>query len=301
MQSELPSSSKYRKRKPGTAVRLNFWGVRGSIPAPGPGTVKFGGNTSCAELRADGEHIILDAGSGLRLLGLSLMEEFKDRPIDLTLLLTHTHWDHIQGFPFFLPAYQSRNHIRIVGYEGARRSLQATLQVQMESPYFPVSFQELPGNISIEEVKDYSFSIGKLRVRAAQTKHPGMALAYRIETSAGSICYVPDHESAPGESPGAIGDLIAKADILVMDAQYTLEEYRTKVGWGHGCMDDVVRVACEAGVKRLYLFHHDPNHDDAMIERMIGRARELASDCDIEIDAAREGEQVVLMPAEVAG
>ncbi len=296
MQSELPTPSGYRKRKAGSAVRLTFWGVRGSIPAPGPDTVKFGGNTSCLELRADGEHVVLDAGSGLRMLGLELAEEFKDRPLDLTLLLTHTHWDHIQGFPFFTPAYESRNNIRILGYEGARSSLQAALQVQMESPYFPVSFQQLPGNISIEEVREFSFSIGKLRVQAARTRHPGFALGYRIETSAGSVCYVPDHESGPGEGPGPIGGIIAGADVLVMDAQYTPEEYASKVGWGHGCMDEVVRVACEAGVKRLYLFHHDPAHDDEMIEQMVGRARELASEYPIEIDAAREGEHVVLKP-----
>jgi phosphoribosyl 1,2-cyclic phosphodiesterase len=207
------------------------------------------------------------------------------------------HWDHIQGFPFFQPAYQRANHIRILGYEDARRGLQATLEFQMESPYFPVSFQDLPGNISIEEVKEASFSIGKLKVRAARTKHPGIAMAYRIETSAGSICYVPDHESAPGEDGGAVRDLIAGADVLIMDAQYTAEEYLKKVGWGHGCMDSVVRVACEAGVKRLYLFHHDPTHNDTTIERMVGRARELAADHQIEIDAAREGEQVVLMPS----
>jgi phosphoribosyl 1,2-cyclic phosphodiesterase len=258
--------------------------------------VKFGGNTSCAEIRADGEHIILDAGSGLRVLGMSLMQEFKGRPLDLTILLTHMHWDHIQGFPYFLPAYEQGNRIRILGYEGARRSLQATLEVQMESPYFPVSFQELPGNITIEELKELTFSVGKVKVRAARANHPGLAMGYRIETSAGSVCYVPDHESAPGENGGAIAELIAGAEVLLMDAQYTAEEYGLKAGWGHGCLDDVVRVACEAGVKRLYLFHHDPTHDDAAIEQMVGRARELASDHDIEIDAAREGEQVILMP-----
>jgi phosphoribosyl 1,2-cyclic phosphodiesterase len=296
MESEPPKKAAYRKRKTGEAVRLTFWGVRGSIPAPGPDTVKFGGNTTCVELRADGEHIIFDAGTGLRLLGIHLMKEFQDRSIDLTVLLTHTHWDHIQGFPFFQPAYQPRNKIRILGHEGTRRSLQSTLEVQMESPYFPVSFKDLPGNIQIEEVKDLEFSIGKLKVRAAQTKHPGVAMGYRVETSAGAICFVPDHESAPGESPGAVGDLIAGADVLLMDSQYTADEYPQKVGWGHGCLDDVVRVACDAGVRRLYLFHHDPTHDDEFIERMVGRARELASGYDIEIDAAREGEQVVLMP-----
>src|SRR5215203_4083404 len=228
MEPDLPTTTKYRKRKPGTAVRLTFWGVRGGIPSPGSGTVKFGGNTSCAEIRADGEHIILDAGSGLRVLGMSLMHEFKGRPLDLTILLTHMHWDHIQGFPYFLPAYEQGNRIRILGYEGARRSLQATLEVQMESPYFPVSFQELPGNITIEELKELTFSVGKVKVRAARANHPGLAMGYRIETSAGSVCYVPDHESAPGENGGGIAELIAGAEVLLMDAQYTAEEYGLK-------------------------------------------------------------------------
>ena len=301
MQSEAPTRSTHRRRKTGEPVRLRFWGVRGSIPAPGPDTVRFGGNTSCAELRADGEIIVFDAGSGLRLLGAELMKEFGEKPIHLTLLLTHAHWDHIQGFPFFQPAYQPKNKIRIVGYEGARRSLQATLEVQMESPYFPVSFHDLPGNIAIEEQKDLAFKVGKLAVRAAQTTHPGSTMGYRVQTSAGAICYVPDHESCPGEYPEGLKQLITGADVLVIDAQYTLEEYQHKIGWGHGCLDDVVRVACEAHVKRLYLFHHDPSHDDDFLERMVGRARELAGDCDIEIDAAREGEQIVLMPAAAQG
>lgn len=301
MQSELPMPSSSRKRKKGETARLNFWGVRGSIPSPGPGTVRFGGNTTCVELRADGQHLILDAGTGLRVLGLELMKEFQEQALDLTLLLSHTHWDHIQGFPYFQPAYKAGNQIRILGYEGARRGLQSSLEVQMESPFFPISFQDLPGNITIEELKDLTFSIGKLSVRAARTKHPGVAMGYRIDTSAGSICFIPDHESAPGEDPGAVGELIRGADLVLMDAQYTAEEYARKVGWGHGCMDDVVRVACEAGVKRLYLFHHDPTHDDDDVERMVGRARELACEYDIEIDAAREGEQVVLtQPVEPA-
>jgi phosphoribosyl 1,2-cyclic phosphodiesterase len=295
MHRERPKLTAYRKRKTAEPVRLTFWGVRGSIPSPGSGTVRFGGNTTCVEIRADGQHLILDAGSGIRVLGQELLQEFGEKPLNLTILLTHTHWDHIQGFPFFQPAYQGKNNIRILGYEGARRSLQSTLEVQMESPYFPISFRDLPGHIVIEELKEHSFSIGKLKIQAAQTKHPGLTMGYRIETSAGVICFVPDHESAPGEPPGVIGDLIAGADVLVMDSQYTAEEYPKKAGWGHGCLDDVVRVACETGVKRLWLFHHDPIHDDEFIEGMVGRARELAYDHDLEIDAAREGEQVVLM------
>ena len=297
MQSELPK--RYRKRKATEAVRLTFWGVRGSTPAPGPSTVKFGGNTTCAELRADGEHIILDAGTGLRVLGLDLMQEFKDKPLSVTLLLTHVHWDHIQGFPFFQPAYQAQNTIRILGYEGARRSLQSTLEVQMDSPFFPISFRDLPAKILIEEMKEQQFAVGKVKVRAARAKHSGVTMGYRLETSAGVIAFVPDHESAPGEDAGALTEIIAGADVLMLDCQYTAEEYPKKVGWGHGCLDDAVRVACEAGVKRLYLFHHDPTHDDDFVENMVARARELACDHDIEIDAAREGEQVVLVAGRV--
>lgn len=286
-------ASVFKKRR--DTVRLTFWGVRGSIPTPGAGTVKFGGNTSCVEVRADGEHIVLDAGSGARELGLALAKEFQEKPVELTMLLTHTHWDHIQGFPFFLPVYQPRNRIRIMGYEGAHRRLHATLEGQMESPYFPVALKELPGTINIQELTESSFTVGRLSVRSAVTRHPGHTVGFRIETSAGSICYVPDHETGPGERDKAVLDLIRGTDVLLMDSQYTPEEYAAKVGWGHGCYEDVVRMACDAGVKRLYLFHHDPMHKDGFIEQMVARAREIAHAHDIEIDAAREGEQVVLV------
>jgi phosphoribosyl 1,2-cyclic phosphodiesterase len=292
-EQQSPPVSVFRKNR--DAVRITFWGVRGSIPTPGAGTVKFGGNTSCVELRADGEHIVFDAGSGARELGLSLAREFGEKQIDLTVLLTHTHWDHIQGFPFFVPVYQPKNHVRILGYEGSQRRLQSTLEGQMESPYFPVALQALPGNIRIEELAEMSFDIGKLHVRTALTKHPGHTVGYRVETSAGSVCYVPDHETAPGVKHAGIEDLIKGADVLMLDSQYTPEEYVTKVGWGHGCYEDVVRLACDMGVKKLYLFHHDPMHDDRFIEDMVARAREIGHSYDIDIDAAREGEQIVLL------
>ncbi len=276
----------------GDTVWLKFWGVRGSIPTPGAGTVRYGGNTSCVEVSADGEHLILDAGSGIRPLGLALAAEAAGQPLTLTLLLTHTHWDHIQGFPFFVPAYQPQNQIRVLGYEGARRELQDTLAGQMESPYFPVALAQMPGNIVIEELKETSFGVGKLAVRAVRTKHPGVTMGYRIETSAGSICYIPDHESTPGEHGGEVGELIAGSDIVLLDAQYTADEYAMKKGWGHGCLDDVVRIAREAGVKRLFLFHHDPAHDDVFVDAMLARAWELAGP--MIVDAAKEGERVVL-------
>src|SRR5438552_307188 len=148
------------------ATTLKFWGVRGSIPTPGPGTVRYGGNTSCVEVRADGQIIILDAGTGLRLLGRELVAEFDNQPLDLTLLLTHTHWDHIQGLPFFLPVYKPQNQLRILGLEGSRRGLDNILTGEMESPFFPIGLREVPANVRIEELKEESFRVGEMRVEA---------------------------------------------------------------------------------------------------------------------------------------
>ena len=158
-------------------TRLKFWGVRGSIPTPGPGTVRYGGNTSCVEVRSGDDIIILDAGTGLRALGSSLLAEFKDQPLNLTLLVTHTHWDHIQGLPFFAPIYNPRCRLRILGAPGARDSLINALTGQMESTYFPVPFAKVPGNIEIEEVTDFNFNIGPVQVRAQRSNHPACASA----------------------------------------------------------------------------------------------------------------------------
>jgi phosphoribosyl 1,2-cyclic phosphodiesterase len=278
-------------------TRIKFWGVRGSIPTPGPQTVKFGGNTACVEIRADGQLIILDAGSGLRPLGMALNSEFRDRPQELTILITHTHWDHIQGFPFFGPAYQGQNKIRVFGHEGARRGLHEALKGQMESPYFPVALSELPGRIVFAELKETAFNVGPVRFTVCRTNHPGACYGYRLETSRGSICYIPDHEiPAGGGTPenAAVAAMLQDADVAILDSQYTVEEYREHVGWGHGCMDEVVRLARETRVKRLYLFHHDPSHDDDFLDKMLQRARRLATGSGMRIETAREGEQVLL-------
>ena len=305
-----PVPAAHPARIPDGPPRVKFWGVRGSIASPGPGTNFYGGNTSCVEVRAEGEIIVLDAGTGIRSLGLSLTQEFNSQPLNITLLLTHTHWDHIQGFPFFMPAYEPRNTVRILGYEGARQGLAATLGAQMESPYFPVGLKELPGNITIEELRDMEFMVGKVRVRAMFVNHPGICVGYRIEASGGSVVFIPDNEpfhrmrsQPPGtdtttiefarEQDEKLIQFISGADILIMDAQYDAVEYEEHIGWGHACVDDVVDIASRARVKQLYLFHHDPTHDDERVSRMLAYARSLAS-TGLLVEAAREGLEAVI-------
>jgi len=282
-------------------TRLRFWGVRGSIPTPGPTTVKYGGNTSCIEIRADGQIIVLDAGTGLRLLGLELVAEFDTQPLELSLLLTHTHWDHIQGLPFFLPVYKPQNHLRILGYEGARHGLEVVLAGQMESPLFPIGLREVPANVRIEELKTMSFNVGPVRVQACWANHPGKCVGYRLFTSGGSIAFFPDNELPRQDANGhrKMIDFLRGADVLIMDSQFDTLEYERHIGWGHGCVDDVVALALEAEVKTLFLFHHDPNHDDAKISHMLAHARKLVAGRKgkLMVEADREGVTVELPAA----
>lgn len=300
-------------------TRLKFWGVRGSIPTPGAGTVRYGGNTACIEVRADGEIIVLDAGSGIRLLGQSLQREFGSKPISVSILISHTHWDHIQGLPFFLPAYSPKNQLRVFGYDGTQTRLREILAGQMETQVFPVTLEELPGKVEIEELKRMDFSIGKVQVKSKFLNHPGVCAGYRIYTSAGSVAYLPDNEpfeqldvqlrnrgaeneghkyKAPAEERADLIEFLRDADILIVDAQYTDEEYQSKIGWGHGSISSVVSLAVASDAKRLLLFHHDPNHDDAMVDSIVEKARMQVAQSgkNITVEAAQEGSEVILAP-----
>ena len=309
-----PKSMSERESVP---ARIRLWGVRGSIPVPGEGTVRYGGNTSCVEVRADGEIIILDAGSGIRLLGLALDKEFGPRSMKLTLLISHTHWDHIQGLPFFSPAYDQKNLIRVLGYEGARAGLAKILASQMETPFFPVSLRQLPSHLAIEELKEMEFQVGNVQVRSKFANHPGVCVGYRLATSSGSIAYFPDNEPyedlklqlasrdginedqardfATAERTKLV-DFLEGCDVAVMDTQYTGEEYAKHIGWGHSPVGSVVSLAIDANVGKLVLFHHDPNHDDAMIDKIVEHARALVakSGNPLEVEGAQEGAEILV-------
>jgi len=278
---------------------IRFWGVRGSTPTPGPSTVRYGGNTTCVELRIQGELIIIDAGSGIRNLGAALLKECMGKPIELTLLNTHTHWDHIQGFPFFAPAFIKGNRIKVIGRDSKPDGLRGVFERQMDGMRcFPVPFSALGAEITFEHLdlqENLSFRIGDVTVDAIGTNHPGGCLAYRFHTTQGLVVFLSDHETG-GEDTPRILDFIRGAELLIADAQYTDEEYLSRKGWGHACIRDVMDLAIRADVKNLRLFHHDPTHSDDFLDDLLKEARELAvrANSPIEMAFASEGEVVVL-------
>jgi phosphoribosyl 1,2-cyclic phosphodiesterase len=225
--------------------------------------------------------------------------EFGDQPIEADLLISHTHWDHIQGFPFFAPAYQPHNRIRI--FEGGRGipTIASALRGQMHSQHFPVSLDRMHGLIGIEQLKREPESIGPFFVRSTLLNHPGGCTGFRIETAYGSIAYIPDHEALQNEKSSlkereALIEFLHGVDLLILDTQYTDEEYRRHVGWGHGCLPDSVALAIDARAGRLAFFHHDPSHRDYQIDLMVEAGRKLNPFTDLDIFAAAEMETIYL-------
>jgi len=260
-----------------TPVSLRFWGTRGSIPAPGPRTQRYGGNTPCTELRVGDRILIIDAGSGIRELGNSLMKEFQSKSIQADLLIGHTHWDHIQGLPFFPPLYMPQNRFVIHGVHGTTQPFSEVLAAQMSHPYFPVDMKAMCSNPQILELNG-PLQLGDAKVTYHYLNHPGITVGFRIETRASAICYLSDHEpygrlNQKGEfstkEDDAVARFVRKADLLISEAQYTDEEYKFKRSWGHSTFTDVIGLAVKAEIKQLALFHHDPEHSDEMMDRFV--------------------------------
>ena len=290
-------------------MRVRFWGTRGSIAKPGQTTLRYGGNTSCVEVRADdGTLIVLDCGTGAHDLGVALAAS--GDKLRGHLMLTHTHWDHIQGFPFFVPLFVAGNEWDIYAPGGLGQHLETTLAGQMEYTYFPVTLGQLGATIRYHDLTEGAFDIGAVHVVAQYLNHPALTLGYRLEVGNLSIVYSVDHEPhAPhlGEQPVHGEDrrhveFLKDADLVIHDAQYTVEEYPQKQGWGHSPAEWAVDYAAAAGAKRLALFHYDPLRTDDAVDRVLAtcRARAAASGSPLEVFAAAEGQVVELSAKEPA-
>jgi phosphoribosyl 1,2-cyclic phosphodiesterase len=261
-------------------VRARIWGCRGSLASPGPETVRYGGNTSCIEVRAgDGRLLVLDAGTGIRLLGQSLGA---DRPERIDLLLSHLHLDHIEGLGFFAPVWDPGAEVHIWGPPSPGHSLRERVATYFSPPLFPVHLDELPCRLHFHDIPAEEWEIGTTRIRAQPVNHPGPTVGYRLEENGRTLTYISDHEPALGVDMEAVDPewisgygLAERADVLFHDAQYTEDEYPQRVGWGHSSIAHTVTFALIAKVQRLFMFHHDPLHSDAQLEAMLVRAREL--------------------------
>ena len=286
---------------------LRFWGTRGSIPSPGLATARYGGNTPCVELRTqEGWLVILDAGTGIRELGRSLMARTNGEGVAGDIFLTHAHWDHIQGIPFFAPLFHKGNHFTIWGSRSLQTSIDRVVRDQMSPVVFPVSFEELQARIDFQELAEERRAGSGYEVAAIGVRHPGGAMGYRFterNSGAGGLVYVSDNElsaaaryDTPRSWRSRFVEFVRDADVLIHDTMYRAEEYRQFVGWGHSTYEDAVELALEARVGRLVLFHHHPERTDDEVDRCVASCRELvqARGARLEIIAAAEGMTLIV-------
>ncbi len=270
-------------------MKIKFWGTRGSIATPLPDRMKYGGDTSCVEIITH-EHreIILDAGTGIRRLGEAVMGR-KATCKGGALLLSHLHWDHIQGFPFFIPIYDPHFTWQVYGPYRIDQTLEDRLKKQMSDLFFPVILEEVSSTLEFIGVVEEEFHLGKTRVIPRFQNHPQGSYGYRIEDGGKSVAYMTDIEHPDDQVPEETRTLAKDADLLIFDAQYTPEEYVKHIGWGHSTWVTACQIAKACNVKQLVLFHHDPGHDDDFIDDMVDKAREMfpntiAASRDLEIE-----------------
>lgn len=275
-------------------MKIIIRGVRGSIPTSGPETSTYGGNTSCVDISAEGWHLVLDGGSGIR------NSNTDSRPANnrVDILLTHLHFDHIQGLGFFKPLFDPGMEVHIWGPASSRQSLHSRLSRFFSPPLFPVQIRELPCKLSFHEVDNSKFEIGPFIIQSGYVIHPGPTIGFRINYKGKIFTYIPDHEPALGLHGMAKNkkwisgiDLAANADILLHDAQYSINEYKERIGWGHSSMDDAVQFATVAEVKKLLLAHHDPSHTDKMLNKL---AADVSNQTGLPFALAAEGMEIDL-------
>ncbi|HEX6105704.1 MAG TPA: MBL fold metallo-hydrolase [Gemmatimonadales bacterium] len=285
-------------------ITLRFWGTRGSIPTPGPGTTRYGGNTPCLSIASESRLVILDAGTGLRPLGHELMTR-RGGPIAADILLSHTHWDHIQGLPFFKPLSAKGNEFCIYGAAQNGVALEEILRRQMDPMVFPVPLTAVAARVKVTEIEPGEFPLGELQVSAFRLRHPGTTLGYRLTPGGGgrSIAYVTDNELGEGGDYPVPADwrrrmvaFLRDTDTLIHDAMYAEQIIQARRGWGHSTPQEAVELAAEAGCRRLLLFHHEPEHDDAALDRLLEGTRKFAARLapNLQVDAAAEGMELSL-------
>jgi len=275
-------------------VKVTIWGCRGSLASPGPETVRFGGQTSCVTVHlSDGSLLILDAGTGIRPLGMALGH---DHPKRIDIFITHLHTDHIEGLRFIDPIWDPSVELNVWGPPSPVRELRSRIAPYFAPPFFPVHLRNIPSHPAFRDAPTSTWRIGSAAITAQLIKHPGPTVGYRVEENGSALAYLPDHEPALGSDLSTVEAewisgfaLAAGAAVLLHDAQYTQEEYDERVGWGHSSTEDVVTFARRAGSRRLVLFHNDPLHSDEQLERILARANELRASGDADVELAREG------------
>ena len=275
-------------------MQARVWGCRGSLAAPGPETLRYGGNTSCVEVRLDGgTTLVLDAGTGIRALGVAID---RDPVNEIHILLTHLHLDHLQGLGFFRPLFRSGVEVHLWGPASPVQSLADRISIYLSPPLFPVGLADIPAQVTFHDAPEEALTIGSATVRAAKVTHQGPTVGYRIEEGWRTLVYLPDHEPSIGihlsdESTEWISghDIAHGADVLFHDAQYSDHEYPEHIGWGHSCIEDVMGFAGKAGVGSVVLFHHDPYHVDDDLDVLLAEARSRWDGPGEQVRLANEG------------